>query len=585
VFCILIHEKGGAERREVFEGSEISVGRVQGNELMLPKGNVSKRHARLLCRDGRFIVTDLNSTNGTYVNRRRITQATIVREGDRIYIGDFVLRIEASGAPAEASVAVPVPLPHSPRPPLPTSGDSQPGALLSADEEELTRSPIHAPGRSSPVAAPAPELPVSVAGRATHSDEEPLASNSTLEAAALLVERVARTLRPGELEAELAPELAEKIELNLREAWAALSGNRIVSAELPIERVLSTARSELFELGPLDELLGDPGVSDIAVVGHRRVTLTRAGRSSILESGFTCELSLRLAIARLCKRSGVPLGDEVRVERKLSDGTRLTAVLGQGSGSILHLSRRRRPVGGLDDLVRKGTVSRGVASFLQQCLLARLNLLIVGPRDGGVELLLGALASALPESEVLYTGDLEPRSPSAGPPSAEGAHASAAEVVALAARAPLLRLFTELSESLTEAVIGAISDGADGVVATRYAGSLRRGLLRVLSELRSGHGAGAAELLAGGFEIVIEVVRLRDDRHRVLRVAEVLGTERNELELVDVFTFAIDRTAAGGLIEGSFLPASSMPAIADLMRMRGAPIDSAQFTRSGSGSR
>src|SRR4029450_9756163 len=78
----------------VFEASEISVGRVQGNDLMLPKGNVSKRLARLLYRDRRFIVTALNSTNGTYVNRRRITQATIVREGDRIYIGDFVLRIE-----------------------------------------------------------------------------------------------------------------------------------------------------------------------------------------------------------------------------------------------------------------------------------------------------------------------------------------------------------------------------------------------------------------------------------------------------------------------------------------------------------
>ena len=94
VFAIVISEKGGAERREVFERTEISVGRVQGNDLMLPKGNVSKRHARLIYRDGRFIVTDLNSTNGTYVNRRRISQATIVREGDRIYIGDFVLRIE-----------------------------------------------------------------------------------------------------------------------------------------------------------------------------------------------------------------------------------------------------------------------------------------------------------------------------------------------------------------------------------------------------------------------------------------------------------------------------------------------------------
>src|SRR5215211_5325572 len=94
MFSVIISEKGGAERRESFDRTEINVGRVQGNDLMLPKGNVSKRHARLLYRDGRFIVTDLNSTNGTYVNRRRITQATIVREGDRIYIGDFVLRIE-----------------------------------------------------------------------------------------------------------------------------------------------------------------------------------------------------------------------------------------------------------------------------------------------------------------------------------------------------------------------------------------------------------------------------------------------------------------------------------------------------------
>jgi pilus assembly protein CpaF len=99
-FTIIVSEKGGADRRELFSSSELNLGRVQGNELMLPKGNVSKRHARLLFRDGRFIVTDLNSTNGTYVNRRRIAQATIVREGDRIYIGDFVLRIELGGSDA-----------------------------------------------------------------------------------------------------------------------------------------------------------------------------------------------------------------------------------------------------------------------------------------------------------------------------------------------------------------------------------------------------------------------------------------------------------------------------------------------------
>src|SRR6202035_2054025 len=106
MFTIIISEKGGTERRETFDKNEINVGRVQGNVLMLPKGNVSKHHARLLFRDGRFIVTDLKSTNGTYVNGRKISQATIVREGDKIYIGDFVLRLETlPQAPPDAPEA------------------------------------------------------------------------------------------------------------------------------------------------------------------------------------------------------------------------------------------------------------------------------------------------------------------------------------------------------------------------------------------------------------------------------------------------------------------------------------------------
>src|SRR5476651_675557 len=109
MFTIIISEKGGAERREGFDKNEINVGRVQGNDLMLPKGNVSKHHARVLYRDGRFIVTDLKSTNGTYVNGRKIAQATIVREGDKIYIGDFVLRIEAGPAQSHAHVVSPAP--------------------------------------------------------------------------------------------------------------------------------------------------------------------------------------------------------------------------------------------------------------------------------------------------------------------------------------------------------------------------------------------------------------------------------------------------------------------------------------------
>ena len=51
MFTILIQEKGGEQRRMVFNKPEVTIGRVQGNDIVLPKGNVSKRHARIVLKD------------------------------------------------------------------------------------------------------------------------------------------------------------------------------------------------------------------------------------------------------------------------------------------------------------------------------------------------------------------------------------------------------------------------------------------------------------------------------------------------------------------------------------------------------
>jgi pilus assembly protein CpaF len=126
MYAVFVAEKGGPERRETFTKSELTFGRVAGNDLVLPKGNVSKQHAKLLLKDGRFIVSDLKSTNGTYVNGRKITQATIVREGDKVYLGDFVIRLEALEEGAE-------------------DGDVTKGR----EENPLVQAPAIADGRSS----------------------------------------------------------------------------------------------------------------------------------------------------------------------------------------------------------------------------------------------------------------------------------------------------------------------------------------------------------------------------------------------------------------------------------------------------
>lgn len=589
MFAVVIHEKGGAERRELFETSEISVGRVQGNDLMLSKGNVSKRHARLLHRDGRFIVTDLNSTNGTYVNRRRITQATIVREGDRIFIGDFVLRVESTDptgdAPPAASASTP-----SPRAPAPSISDSHPsGQMRPAVEEddELTGSmprmvaaPRPAPSNVVEGAGSVPLSAPARSNRVTQGDEEDTQRALALDIIAELVSRVLRSVPALLVEGSRGAELVERVEPALREAWAQVSGER--SGKMPSDGVLEQARAELLELGPLGDLLADGNVSEIAFVGPRRVTVTRGGRARSGGLGFSCEQSLRLSLNRLCAAAGEPLPlSSLPFERRIADGTSVSAVQGTAGEWLVLIQKPRKLSGSLEDLVRRGTISRAIAVFLYQCLTARLNILVIGPRDGGAELVLAALAAAVPDEDVLYCGELDASVEGARRLVIGGPVEQTNQAVRLATRMPLGRLMVELgSASLTEAVCSAVCDGGDGVIATRTGSSLRRGLLRLVSELAVGRAsAPARELLAGTFEVVIEVARLRDERHRVLRVAELVGTQADDFELADVFTFVADRTAAGGLIEGSFVPASTPPPVTEVLRLRGVATDSSLFSR------
>jgi pilus assembly protein CpaF len=162
--------------------------------------------------------------------------------------------------------------------------------------------------------------------------------------------------------------------------------------------------------------------------------------------------------------------------------------------------------------------------------------------------------------------------------------ASAAGALQVAASLPGSRVVAELfSGELCARVVESIADGADGVVAARYAPSLRRALLRlpgvVAAERPQIRVAAARELVANAFEIVIEVARLRDDRHRVLRIAEVTGANGEEIQMHDIYTFVMDRTAAGGAIEGTFNASGIVPQVAEAWRARGTTVDSAIFSR------
>jgi pSer/pThr/pTyr-binding forkhead associated (FHA) protein len=72
---------------------QITIGRANDATLVLNDDYASTRHARLFPQDGQWIVEDLGSTNGTYLDRQKVTQPTPVPVGVPIRIGKTVLEL------------------------------------------------------------------------------------------------------------------------------------------------------------------------------------------------------------------------------------------------------------------------------------------------------------------------------------------------------------------------------------------------------------------------------------------------------------------------------------------------------------
>ncbi len=149
-------EKGGSTNELSFDKDEVTVGRVRGNDIVLPKGNVSKHHCRLLIQGDEVIVEDLHSTNGTYVNGRKIAEPTTVTTTDKIFVGDFIIRLNMLSASMESMRPG-----HLPGPP-------EAGSLSSA----IPRRPPPPPPAARSTAAM--DIPLGAPGKALGGAHAPL---------------------------------------------------------------------------------------------------------------------------------------------------------------------------------------------------------------------------------------------------------------------------------------------------------------------------------------------------------------------------------------------------------------------------
>ena len=101
---------------------EITIGRQAGNTIRLTERNVSRNHARLVKRNGSYVVEDLGSYNGVMVNGQRVDAAAELSSGDQLSIGDYALALQLDAAEVVQ------------RPPAPAADSGPPPRLVVLSE-------------------------------------------------------------------------------------------------------------------------------------------------------------------------------------------------------------------------------------------------------------------------------------------------------------------------------------------------------------------------------------------------------------------------------------------------------------------
>lgn len=109
------------------EGDQITIGRDSVNEIVINDAEISRRHARLTFQGGKYVLEDLGSTNGTFVNGQRLAGPRVLKAGEVVSFGEQIVMVfEATSFDAGATVVSPravavppVSRPIAPPPPAP----------------------------------------------------------------------------------------------------------------------------------------------------------------------------------------------------------------------------------------------------------------------------------------------------------------------------------------------------------------------------------------------------------------------------------------------------------------------------------
>ena len=362
------------------------------------------------------------------------------------------------------------------------------------------------------------------------------------------------------------------------------------SALSPQERqvlVRDIAR-DVMGLGPLEQFLDDPTVSEVMVNGSNNIYVERAGVLERTTVRFMSEEHLRRVIERIVSSVGRRIDESSpMVDARLADGSRVNVIVPPLSldGSILTIRKFAKDPFTVTDLIAMGTFTDAIASVLAASVEGGMNILVSGGTGTGKTTLLNVLSSFVPRTDRIVTIEdavelqlhqehvirLEAR-----PQNTEGnGEVTIRDLVRNALRMrPDRIIIGEVRGAEALDMLQAMNTGHDGSLTTVHANAPRDALSRLETMvLMAGYDLptrAIREQISSALNLIVQIERARDGSRRISHLTEVVGMEGEIITLQDIFRY--DHKV------GSLVPTGVRPEFVEELGQRNVTLPAGLFT-------
>jgi len=348
---------------------------------------------------------------------------------------------------------------------------------------------------------------------------------------------------------------------------------------------------ELLGLGPLEDLMRDPAVSEIMVNGPDTIYVERGGKLTLSDRRFNDDRHLRTIIERII----APLGRRIdesspMVDARLQDGSRVNAIIEPLAidGATLTIRRFGTKRLTMDDLVRFGSIIPEATNLLRAMVEARLNIIVSGGTGSGKTTFLNILSNYIPHGERIVTIEdaaelvlsqehivrLESR-----PANIEGRGAvTIRDLVKNSLRMrPDRIVIGECRSGEALDMLQAMNTGHDGSLTTLHANTPRDALARLETlVLMAGFELpvrAIREQVASAVDGIVQIERMRDGTRKVTSITEVVGMEGDIVTMQELIRYQSKGVDKDGKVVGEFQYTGVQPHYASRFEEAGVHFD------------